>query len=50
MEQGRKSIRGIIPARERGSSPVFFATLQADGTLYVDLKKDSLDYVQRIED
>ena len=29
---------------------VFFATLQADGTLYVDLKKDSLDYVQRIED
>ncbi|MGE5405124.1 MAG: YetF domain-containing protein [Candidatus Saccharibacteria bacterium] len=29
---------------------VFFAGLNTDGTLYIDLKKDELGYIQRIED
>ncbi|MGE5416155.1 MAG: YetF domain-containing protein [Acidobacteriota bacterium] len=29
---------------------VFFAGLNTDGTLYIDLKRDELDYMQRIED
>ncbi len=31
-------------------SDVFYASLNTDGTLYVDLKEDKLEYVQKIED
>lgn len=31
-------------------SQVFYAALQTDGTLYVDLKKDVMPYLQKVED
>ncbi|KUG02914.1 hypothetical protein ASZ90_019690 [hydrocarbon metagenome] len=31
-------------------SEVFYAALQSDGTLYIDLKKDILPYIQKVED
>lgn len=34
----------------RDIGDVFFATLETDGTLYIDLKRDRADYIQRIED
>ena len=37
--------RKIINIRD-----VFLATLSSDGNLYVDLKKDNLEYVQEVED
>lgn len=29
---------------------VFYAALNTDGTLYIDLKEDKMDYVQKVED
>ncbi len=31
-------------------SEVFYAALQSDGTLYIDLKQDILPYIQKVED
>lgn len=31
-------------------SDVMYASLESDGTLYTDVKKDNLDYVQKVED
>jgi len=31
-------------------SDVFYAALNTDGTLYIDMKKDNMDYVQKVED
>ncbi len=45
ISSGNAAVKGI-----RDLHDVILALLNTDGTLYVDLKKDRMEYVQKIED